>query len=73
MACINPDGTLAPSALAILRAVVQARSAAEIAQLAALPLFRVRSSIRELVDAGLLKEEEGLYQITEAGQARVGS
>lgn len=40
----------------------------EIAGRADLPLFRVRSSLRELVQAGLIEEKENKYRTTERGR-----
>jgi len=72
MACINPDGTLAPSAQSILTALRGGAAKAEtLAQQAGLPLFRVRSSMRELVQAGLVTEQEGAYALTDAGSERL--
>lgn len=69
MACVNPDGTLTPSALAVLKAVKQAPQNAEaLAAVVGLPLFRVRSSLRELREAGLLSEMDGMYSITPQGE-----
>ncbi len=72
MACINPDGTLAPSAQSILNALRSGPAKAEaLAQQAGLPLFRVRSSMRELVQAGLVTEADGAYMLTDAGTAQL--
>ncbi len=72
MACINPDGTLAPSAQSILNALSSGPAKVEtLAQQAGLPLFRVRSSMRELVQAGLVTEAPQGYILTEHGRARV--
>ncbi|GAB4559102.1 MAG: hypothetical protein Kow0047_04740 [Anaerolineae bacterium] len=71
MACINPDGTLTGSARAVLRAAREPLTPAEIAQQTGLPLYRIRSSLRELVDAGLLSEQDGRYVLTEAGAERI--
>jgi predicted transcriptional regulator len=43
-------------------------SAEEIAQKAGLPLFRVRSGLRELTQAGLVTETDGRYKITDKGK-----
>ncbi|PWH19351.1 MAG: hypothetical protein DDG59_03360 [Anaerolineae bacterium] len=72
MACINPDGTLTPTALQVLKAAEQPKTAAELAQAVALPLYRVRSSLRELVGSGFLKEEGERFVLTEAGRAKLG-
>jgi len=73
MACINPDGSLTPSALAVLRALETPATPAEIAQKAGLPLFRVRGSLRELVEAGLLAEREGIYSLTPQGREKINA
>ncbi len=71
MACINPDGTISPSARNVLKAAQTPVTPAQIAQAAELPLFRVRGSLRELVEAGLLVEEDGCYTVTDAGKAKL--
>jgi len=68
MACVNPDGSLSPSAAALLRQAGGPLTPEEIAGRVGQPLFKVRSSIREMTDAGLLREEEGRYVITPAGE-----
>ncbi|MCL5996247.1 MAG: hypothetical protein M1546_09335 [Chloroflexi bacterium] len=60
MACVNPDGTLAPSALTILATLNKgASTAADLARQMGLPVYRIRSSMRELVEAKLVLEENG--------------
>ena len=60
MACVNPDGTLVPSALTILAALNKGTStAADLARQTGLPVYRIRSSMRELVEAKLVLEENG--------------
>jgi predicted transcriptional regulator len=44
-------------------------SAEEIAKSTGLPLFRVRSGLRELTQAGLIVERAGKYEITDKGTA----
>lgn len=67
MACINPDGTITRPGRKMLEAMRAARALEEVAQMAEIPLYRVRSVIRELLDAGLAVEKDGKYSITEAG------
>lgn len=71
MACISADGTLTESARKMLQAVQTPATPEEVAQNTGLPLFRVRSGLRELAQAGLVAETEGRYQITEAGQQKM--
>ena len=64
MACVNADGTLSPSGRAMLDAVKAPASPDQVAAITGLPLFRVRSGLRELVSAGLVKEEASRYVAT---------
>ena len=73
MACINPDGTVTPSARNILRATQSPLTPAGIAAATGLPLYRIRSSLRELVQASLLREEGERYVLTEAGKKHIAT
>jgi predicted transcriptional regulator len=73
MACINPDGTVTPSARSILRAAQSPLTPAEIAAATSLPLYRIRSSLRELVQAELLREEGERYVLTETGKKHIAA
>ena len=68
MACISPDGKPTESGSKMLRAL-QAGSGSpeEIANKAGLPLFRVRSGLRELAEAGLAKQRNDRYELSEEG------
>ncbi len=72
MPCLNPDGTLSPTARIILGSVPAAMSpeavSAEVLALeTGLPLFRVRASIREALNARLVVESVGLLRRTAYG------
>lgn len=71
MACINPDGTLSVAAKKILTEMQAPTTLEDVAKQTELPLYRIRSSIRIVVEAGLVEEMNGEYRITEAGQARL--
>ena len=71
MACVNPDGTVSPSAKAILAALDRAATPEQVAADAKLPLFRVRSALRELAQAGLVEAAEGGHALTEEGRKRI--
>ena len=71
MACINPDGTLTPSAKKVLFALRTPGTQADVAELTSMPMYRVRMSLRELIEAGLLEDTEGRYQATPAGLAKL--
>jgi len=68
MACISPDGKPTESGSKMLRALqAGAGSPEEIANKAGLPLFRVRSGLRELAEAGLAKQRDDRYELSEEG------
>lgn len=66
MACISADGTLTASARKMLEALQQPATPEEVAQATGLPLFRVRSGLRELAQAGFIEEVEGRYRLKTA-------
>ena len=71
MACVNPDGSLTPTAKKILRALGHPLMLSELSEQVFLPLFVLRSSLRELSEYGLLQEAEEKYQLTDKGRARL--
>ena len=71
MPCVKPDGTLEPMALAIIRVLGTPHTAEEICDYLRLPLYRVRSTVRELVEASLVAETDGQFSLTGAGAERV--
>lgn len=76
MACVAADGSLSPVAASLLRAAAGAPSAAtaeQVARSTGLPLYRVRSTLRELATAGLLAEAEGAYRVTPEGAAKLAA
>lgn len=71
MACISAEGTLTESARKMLQALQNPATPEEVAQTTGLPLFRVRSGLREMVQAGLIEEREGRYLLTETGRQKL--
>jgi predicted transcriptional regulator len=71
MACINVDGTLVASARTLLVNLVEPRSAEEASARTGLPLYRVRASLREFLQAGLVVEANGTYLLTDVGRKRL--
>jgi predicted transcriptional regulator len=71
MPCVKPDGTLEPMAQAILRALGTPRTEEGVCDHLRLPLYRVRSTVRELVEAGLVAESDSVYALTDSGRSRV--
>ncbi len=68
MACITPEGKPTESGKKILSALKSgATSPEEVAKISGLPLFRVRSGLRDMVQADLVAEEEGKYKLTGKG------
>ena len=68
MACISSDGKPTESGLKMLRALqLRLGSPEEIAKEVGVPLFKARSSLRELTRAGLAIEEDNKYELTEEG------
>jgi predicted Rossmann fold nucleotide-binding protein DprA/Smf involved in DNA uptake len=73
VACINSDGTLVASARAILNASRKPSTPDQLATATGLSLYRVRGGLRELASAGLIRETNGIHQLTEAGEARLSA
>ena len=73
MVCINPDGSLAANARAILSSLIQPGSLEDIAYNTNLPAHRVRPCLQELLSAGLVVVKQGSYQITDIGIALLNS
>jgi DNA-binding IclR family transcriptional regulator len=72
MPCVSADGKPTPSAKKLLESLKdKSLSPEDLATFVDQPLFRVRSSLRELVAAGWIQESEGRYGLTEQG-ARLG-
>ena len=70
MACISTDGTLTESGLKMFRAMSSGPvSPEEVAQNTGLPMYWVRSGLRDLVPAGFIIQKGDKYQLTEKGAA----
>lgn len=57
MACVQPDGTLSASGKALLAAIDEPATPEDVARATGMPLFRVRSGLRELVAADLVRQD----------------
>jgi len=74
MACISPDGKPTESGSKMLRALQAGlKSPEEISNEAGLPLFRVRSGLRELTEAGLAKQRDDRYELSPKGGEVLGA
>ena len=69
MACINSTGEINDMARKILAAITQPASLEQVALLSGTPLYRIRSGVRELLQAGLVEQKDQLYLATVAGLA----
>jgi len=68
MACVNADGSLTPIAQKVLSAILEPVIPMQIQQTSGLPIYRVRASLRELMDLGLVEQHGENYQITDLGK-----
>jgi predicted transcriptional regulator len=72
MPCISPDGKPTSTGVALLKSLKNgALSPEEIASKTGQPLFRVRSGLRELKNAGFVEETEDKYRLSETGKTVV--
>jgi DNA-binding IscR family transcriptional regulator len=69
MPCMDSRGELTEMARKILAAMDSPAPLEQVAERTGIPLYRMRSATRELVDAGLVEEKEGSYVAAEAGRA----
>ncbi|SES19053.1 hypothetical protein [Salipaludibacillus aurantiacus] len=69
MACVNGNGKLTQSAKNILQAVENSpKSPADLSRELAIPMFKIRSSMRDMASMGLVQETEGAYQLAPGGK-----
>jgi len=68
LACISPDGKPTESGKKLLAAVINPIIPEAVAARTNLPLFRVRSGLRELSEAGYIKVEQEQHVLTDAGR-----
>ena len=69
MACINPDGTLTEAAVAMMTVIENHHSLEEVAGVSGIPLYLVRATTRDLINAGLAVERNALFYLTDDGSA----
>ncbi len=73
MACVSADGTITATAKALLKSIETPLGIEEIAARLGSPLFKVRSSLREMVEAGLVAVQGDKYQATEEGKKKAAA
>jgi len=73
MPCVWPDGTLSSSGRLLLTSVGPDSTAEDVAATTGIPLYRVRSSLRQLLAAGFISEQGGHFKQTREGVEKVKS
>jgi hypothetical protein len=68
MACVNANGEITESARQILAAMLEPSPLSLVAAQTGLPLYRIRSAMRELSGAGLAVESGDRWKTTESGR-----
>jgi predicted transcriptional regulator len=69
MPCVSPDGKPTSSGMAVLKSLKDdALTPEEIAVKTNQPLFRVRSGLRELKNAGFVEENVDKYTLSTTGE-----
>lgn len=68
MPCMDSRGELSEVARKLLTTMKERIPLAEVAQQTGLPVYRVRSAARELVEAGLAEDDNGFFVVTESGR-----
>ncbi len=71
MACVRPDGSITEAAKKMLEVLREAKTPEEASMAAGQPLFKIRSSLREMVEADLVARDGDNYRVTEAGLAKL--
>ena len=72
MPCVSPDGKPTSSGMATLKSLKDgALTPEEVAAKTGQPLFRVRSGLRELKNAGFVAETEDKYTLSENGKSAI--
>ena len=66
--CVSADGKPTPSGKAMLSALKSGASTPNaLSEATGIPMFRVRSGLRQLINAGFAKQVDENYQVTPDG------
>lgn len=72
MPCVSSDGKPTSSGMALLKSLKnETLSPEDVANKTGQPLFRVRSGLRELKNAGFVEEAQDKYSLSETGKTVV--
>jgi len=70
MGCVNQDGSITGSARQMLNLLNEPYTPEEAAKKSGQPLFKVRSSLREMTEAGLIEAVDDKYRTTDLGREK---
>ena len=75
MPCLDADGAPTAVAARLLEALADGRprTVQEVAAVAELPLYRVRSGLRELAEAALVAPDGDAFRLAERGRSLLAS
>ena len=70
MPCVSPDGKPTDSGMNMLRAVAGGKQTPEdIVAETGMPMYRVRSGLREMAEAGFIVQSDDLVSLSDEGRA----
>ena len=70
MPCVSPDGKPTDSGMNMLRAVHDGKQTPEdVAAATGMPMYRVRSGLREMIDAGYLVQSDDTVNLSDQGRS----
>ena len=67
MVCLPSEDVLLSSGVSVLLVLTNPATLEDVAKQTGLPLFRVRGTVRRLMEAGLAHKVKGMYEITTRG------
>lgn len=67
MVCLPSDDILGSTGVSVLLTLTTPTTLEDVAQKTGLPLFRVRGTVRRLMEAGLTHQVKQMYEITPEG------
>ena len=67
MACLPSDDILGSTGVSVLLTLTTPTTLEDVAQQTGLPLFRVRGTVRRLLEAGFTHQVGQMFEITPAG------
>jgi hypothetical protein len=67
MACLPSDDILGSTGVSVLLTLTITTTLEDVAQKTGLPLFRVRGTVRRLLEAGFTRQVGQMFEITPAG------